>query len=422
MHLANGYEIVDAIDTRHLGNGHIGCALSHRLAITMAIERGWDEVLVLEDDAVPVLRRAGALSVLPRTPRDAELVYLGGFRQRDYRCEPCGVEGLARVRGGLTTTHALVYRRPVFDAVLAYVPPTVERIEEAWGRGDPRSYGRAIDREYARWQKDPARAIYAVDPPWPFGGNWSHAEPALAPGPVRLNHNVTPLPMKMLVSRYHQFMVPPVPGNAREEILRAVALTEPTVARRLARGEALDDAMGDLPNERWWLDPRRAHKPCYDHFCKFFVWRDPLDRLRSLYSQFARADQKYPRWRGMMKDGLLRPPMLEQYFEPLVEAEIALRASSLIDVRVRPQHQTFRSAPVDVIVPLSRLNDFLRERFGLTLPLAEPTAAALSPRLETTLQRLVTRHYEGDFEMLNAGVPIYGGAVTATEPFRSPSL
>ncbi len=426
QHLSNGYEIIDAVDTRHLGNGHIGCALSHRRAIELAVERDWDEVLVLEDDAVPALNRAGALSVLSHVPRDAELVYLGGFRFRDYRREATEVDGLVRLRGGVTTTHALIYRRCVYTAVLDYIPPSVESVEESWGRGDPMRYGFAIDREYARWQADPERAIYALDREWAFIGNWSHAEPAPSPQKIRIRRDAGLAPTKMLVSRYHRFMTALLPGNASEELLRAVALAEPRAALRLARGASVREAMGNGADPEWWLVPSDAHRPRYADYCKFLVWQDPLDRLRGLYSSLAGETGGDSRWPGMVGDGLLRPPLLDEYFEPLVDAELALRASSVIDERVRPQNSTFRNVPVDVVVPLARLNDFLAERFGFQLPLAEPETSKssrktprsnpLSPKMEATLSRLVDRHYESDFAMLNAGVPVYGGPVERRRP------
>ena len=412
--LSNGYEILDAVDTRRLGNPHIGCALSHRKAIELAIERGWDEVLVLEDDAVPALDRSAALSVLKKVPAEAELVYLGGFRNTDYADEPTGVKGLRRVRRGLTTTHALIYRRPVYAAVLDYIPPSIDDVTERWGIGKPLDYRCAIDQEYARWQREEGRAIYAVEAPWPFVGNYSHIEPAVGTEPETINRNLSPPPQRALVSRCHQFVTPLIPGNARQELMQVVALTEPEVVRHIARGAALEEAMGRGGTGRWWVRAQPSGAPRYDHFCKFLVWQNPADRLRRLFLALADADPDGPerRWRWLERRGALRRPKLDRHFERLVHAELSQRAAMVIDERVRPQVTTFQGFPIDVLVPLERLSDFTAERFGFRLPETFDPPERLSDEIEAGIERLVERYYRRDHDMLNEGVPVYG----ASEP------
>lgn len=61
-----------------LNSGEIACSLSHRMLYATVLEQGWKKVLVLEDDAIPLLSN---LSLLPEAlnalPENWELVYLG---------------------------------------------------------------------------------------------------------------------------------------------------------------------------------------------------------------------------------------------------------------------------------------------------------------------------------------------------------
>jgi len=61
-----------------LNFGEIACALSHRMVYDAMIENGWQKVLILEDDVVPLHEPLQQLpDALKELPPDWELVYLG---------------------------------------------------------------------------------------------------------------------------------------------------------------------------------------------------------------------------------------------------------------------------------------------------------------------------------------------------------
>tara|TARA_B110000971_G_scaffold109347_1_gene112009 strand:- start:2236 stop:3090 length:855 start_codon:yes stop_codon:yes gene_type:complete len=52
----------------------VGCYLSHLLALKTAMDLGYDKVLILEDDAMPLINAFSTFSI----PKNADLFYLGG--------------------------------------------------------------------------------------------------------------------------------------------------------------------------------------------------------------------------------------------------------------------------------------------------------------------------------------------------------
>ena len=52
----------------------VGCYLSHLLALRTAMKLGYDKVLILEDDAMPLINAFSSFSI----PKNADLFYLGG--------------------------------------------------------------------------------------------------------------------------------------------------------------------------------------------------------------------------------------------------------------------------------------------------------------------------------------------------------
>ncbi|MBL7702241.1 MAG: glycosyltransferase family 25 protein [Ferruginibacter sp.] len=61
-----------------LNLGEIACSLSHRMIYEAIIKNGWERVLILEDDVLPLEENLQQLPVtLDELPADWELVYLG---------------------------------------------------------------------------------------------------------------------------------------------------------------------------------------------------------------------------------------------------------------------------------------------------------------------------------------------------------
>ena len=125
-----------------------GCILSHRKAITHARERGWDSVLILEDDVEfggDFARLADELGGLLHSQARWQACYLGFT----HAIGPCRkVADLSAGRGlyevqGCLTTHAYILKRDTFDWLLARLPD--ENSVWAWMSGH-----RSIDRWFSR--------------------------------------------------------------------------------------------------------------------------------------------------------------------------------------------------------------------------------------------------------------------------------
>lgn len=118
--------------------GRGGCTLSHARAMRLARERGWDRVLVLEDDAVPTpaIDRLGSIL----SASDAPMLYLGCHDPRGpFRDLGEGIKG---VQGALET-HAYVVSAPVRDWLIDHMPD--EATVWPWTARE-----RAVDRWYRR--------------------------------------------------------------------------------------------------------------------------------------------------------------------------------------------------------------------------------------------------------------------------------
>jgi GR25 family glycosyltransferase involved in LPS biosynthesis len=105
--------------TRYWNQGALGCVLSHREAILDAIRRGYERVLILEDDAdiseqfFPTLEKAWTA-----LPADWHMLYLSANLS-----EPVSErlnESLYRLRKGLGA-HAIIWHRRAFEQCLGFL-------------------------------------------------------------------------------------------------------------------------------------------------------------------------------------------------------------------------------------------------------------------------------------------------------------
>jgi GR25 family glycosyltransferase involved in LPS biosynthesis len=127
--------------------GRAGCLLSHRLAISHARERGWRNLLILEDDIEPTPQAAQVLAALADAlaSTDWQVCYLGftdpvpPFRTV---AELTPEHQLVEVSGA-STTHAYLVRSDAFDWLLRELPDA----DAVWPWV---SRHRAIDRWYYR--------------------------------------------------------------------------------------------------------------------------------------------------------------------------------------------------------------------------------------------------------------------------------
>ncbi len=111
--------------------GTAGCALSHRRAIEMARDKGWRQVLILEDDAVLAPMTPDADRLVARALRltGRYMLYFGFNKPRPYGRQVM-VEGEAQLWQieGVLATHAYLVPESMYDLMLAVLP----REENVW--------------------------------------------------------------------------------------------------------------------------------------------------------------------------------------------------------------------------------------------------------------------------------------------------
>lgn len=141
--------------------GVAGCTLSHVKAIRLAQQKGWRNLLILEDD-IGVQCSTEALGLLQRALETAKgqwLLYLG-YSGRPYgtRLAQEGEAALWQIEGALTT-HAYIVPETMYQPLLAALPPDEASVWE-W-----LSIHRAIDTFYkdevAAWS---GVTVYALQP------------------------------------------------------------------------------------------------------------------------------------------------------------------------------------------------------------------------------------------------------------------
>lgn len=126
------FDILEAVNTRHLKNHHVGCALSHRRVISQAQASGAKHVMVFEEDAVLHNQfNEQIFDVYEQVEKTQwDVLFLGacvwnpkpstGKPPRVF--EPVGeLDKLLRI-WGCTCTHGIVYSERCYDYILASLP------------------------------------------------------------------------------------------------------------------------------------------------------------------------------------------------------------------------------------------------------------------------------------------------------------
>jgi GR25 family glycosyltransferase involved in LPS biosynthesis len=123
-------KIFQAINTRHLKNHHIGCALSHRAVIQEAKDRGYKSILVFEEDARlhKNFRNLFDQNINELHQVDWDVLYLGACVWNPKPPKPPREFGAApqckhlNILKGSTCTHGLAYHSRIYDYILQELP------------------------------------------------------------------------------------------------------------------------------------------------------------------------------------------------------------------------------------------------------------------------------------------------------------
>ncbi len=143
--------------------GTAGCALSHRRAIELAREKGWRQVLILEDDAVLSPVTVDADRLVARALRSLSgpcMLYFGFNKPRPYGRPTKIVEGEVQLWQieGVLATHAYLVPEAMYGLMLQVLP----REENVW---EWLARYRAVDTFYKDYLANtPGVGIYAIMP------------------------------------------------------------------------------------------------------------------------------------------------------------------------------------------------------------------------------------------------------------------
>ena len=128
LNISTRVERFPAISTP--GNHHVGCAMSWRLMIADARDRGLDNFLGIEDDAIflDTTLDVVAIAISELEKKDWDLLYLGGAAWE----APAEIPGHTALRSprSMTCTHALAVNHRAYDRLLAGIPATADAIDE----------------------------------------------------------------------------------------------------------------------------------------------------------------------------------------------------------------------------------------------------------------------------------------------------
>lgn len=110
---------------------------------------------------------------------------------------------------------------------------------------------------------------------------------------------------------------------------------------------------------------------------KFAVWRDPVERLVSCYKHFCleRTSHYYYSLLGVYENNSF------DYFMSIVRLELSKKDPLYQDEHIRRQSDYYRPEDVDYIVPIHKLNQFLKEH---GVPILKKSANETSVRFQLT--------------------------------------
>jgi len=102
--------------------GEIGCLMSHTNALKIANEKGWEYVIVIEDDVILAEDFERRVKLLFRMlPRDWEHVYLSGFPRTPREFDPLIKMLHIEPSGIIDCIPITMYRNTAYNKVISYL-------------------------------------------------------------------------------------------------------------------------------------------------------------------------------------------------------------------------------------------------------------------------------------------------------------
>jgi hypothetical protein len=96
-----------------INQGELGCVLSHQKAIQYAKDRGWDSVLVMEDD-VEFGDKDEIVKYLDSVPKNWDIIYIGGNNRAPLQ----PIDQLVGKCRYTLTGHAVIFRSNLYDTLI----------------------------------------------------------------------------------------------------------------------------------------------------------------------------------------------------------------------------------------------------------------------------------------------------------------
>lgn len=144
------------------------------------------------------------------------------------------------------------------------------------------------------------------------------------------------------------------------------------------------------------IDSMPEYEALHGKYLKFAVWREPVERLISAYRCFIlqKAKRYYFIYLGLYEDNSF------DRFMQFVEFELQKSDPLYQDEHIRRQSDCYLPSDVDYIVPIEKLNDFLKEH-GLPIldDKSNESFASFSLEDEKAIMK-IQKWYEKDYEIM----------------------
>ncbi|GJL83899.1 MAG: hypothetical protein DHS20C01_35330 [marine bacterium B5-7] len=179
----------------------------------------------------------------------------------------------------------------------------------------------------------------------------------------RIDTAIAPAPVVFHPCHKHRFLFLSISKNACTSIKHAILSEEQSDLE--VDVQYVHQRLGFRHNGKTCLSPYAVCTNTYKGYTRFAVWRDPLDRLKSLVSWLNGEGRSRLRWLNIRKD---LETMDATSLLDLVRAEFGTPDIDSIDEHIRLQFHTLQAAPeLDYLVPIEHIDDFMDEKFGIQL-------------------------------------------------------
>lgn len=130
----------------------------------------------------------------------------------------------------------------------------------------------------------------------------------------------------------------------------------------------------------------------HNRLLKFAVWRDPAERLVSIYKYFC-LERTFRHYYNYL--ALYHNPSFD-YFMKFVEFELEKKTPELQDEHIRKQVDYYKESDVDYIVPINKLNRFL-EKNGISLIEEKTNYTSVKFELPSKWEHKIKELYKEDY-------------------------